>query len=152
PGVGKVYDFKAITSLKPEVADGKKIFATNCANCHKVGKQGAEIGPELTQIRKKFDKLGLLDAIVNPSAGIVFGYEPWLINTTDGNSVYGFMVADGAQSVVVKDIAGQKHVIPAKNISSRKKQEQSLMPDPTAMGLSDKDLANLTEYLLTIKE
>jgi putative heme-binding domain-containing protein len=152
PGVGKVYDFKAITSLKPEVADGKKIFATNCANCHKVGKQGAEIGPELTQIRKKFDKLGLLDAIVNPSAGIVFGYEPWLINTTDGNSVYGFMVADGAQSVVVKDIAGQKHVIAAKNISSRKKQEQSLMPDPTAMGLSDKDLANLTEYLLTIKE
>ena len=51
-----------------------------------------------------------------------------------------------------KNLARQKHVISAKNISSRRKQAQSLMPDPTAMGLSDKDLANLTEYLLTIKE
>ena len=51
-----------------------------------------------------------------------------------------------------KNLARQKHVIAAKNISSRRKQAQSLMPDPTAMGLSDKDLANLTEYLLTIKE
>lgn len=51
-----------------------------------------------------------------------------------------------------KNFARQKHVIAAKNISSRRKQARSLMPDPTAMGLTDKDLANLTEYLMTIKE
>lgn len=51
-----------------------------------------------------------------------------------------------------KNLTGQKHVIAAKNISSRQKQAQSPMPDPNAMGLTDKDLANLTEYLMAIKE
>jgi putative membrane-bound dehydrogenase-like protein len=152
PGVGKIYDLKAIATLTPEVSKGRQLFATHCASCHKAGKQGAEIGPELTRIRQKFDKLGLLDAIVNPSAGIVFGYEPWLLTSTDGSSVYGFLVADGPQTVVIKDMAGHKHVLATRDIRTRKKQQQSLMPDPIALGLTEKDLANLTEYLLTLTE
>lgn len=152
PGVGKVFNLQNITALSSNPKTGQKVFATSCASCHKIGKEGAEIGPELTLIKKKFDKLGLLDAIINPSAGIVFGYEGWLINKKDGDSVYGFLIADGEQAIVVKDVAGQKQTIAAKDISSRKKQETSLMPDPTAMGLSEKDLADLTTYLLSIKE
>jgi putative membrane-bound dehydrogenase-like protein len=151
PGVGKVFNLQNITGLKPNGKAGQKVFSTSCATCHKVGKEGMEVGPELTLIKKKFDKLGLLDAIINPSGGIVFGYEGWLINKKDGDSVYGFLVADGEQAVVVKDVAGQKHTIATKDISSRKKQDASLMPDPTMMGLSEKNLADLTEYLLTLK-
>jgi putative membrane-bound dehydrogenase-like protein len=151
PGVGKVFNLQNITGLKPNGKAGQKVFTTSCATCHKVGNEGMEIGPELTLIKKKFDKLGLLDAIINPSGGIVFGYEGWLINKKDGDSVYGFLVADGEQAVVVKDVAGQKHTIATKDISSRKKQDASLMPDPTMMGLSEKNLADLTEYLLTLK-
>jgi putative membrane-bound dehydrogenase-like protein len=151
PSVNKVYNLQTITGIKPNAKAGEKIFTTSCSSCHKVGKKGAEVGPELTLIGKKFDKLGLLDAIINPSAGIVFGYEGWLVNKKDGDAIYGFLVADSEQTVVVKDVAGQKHTIPTKDISSRVKQEASLMPDPTTMGLNEKDLANLTEYLLTFK-
>jgi putative heme-binding domain-containing protein len=151
PNVGKVYNLQHITALKPNIKAGQKVFSASCASCHKVGAQGTEVGPELTLIKKKFDKLGLLDAIINPSAGIVFGYEGWLINKKDGDSVYGFLVADGEQAVVVKDVTGQKHTIATKDISSRIKQENSLMPDPTVMGLTEKNLADLTEFLLTLK-
>jgi putative heme-binding domain-containing protein len=151
PNVGKVVDLKNILTLQTNETVGLRVFETNCANCHKVGKKGMDVGPELTEIHKKFDKLGLLDAIINPNAGIVFGYEGWLINTKDGNSAFGFMVADGDKTVVVKDLAGKKQTIPTKDISSRKKQEQSLMPDPTVMGLSEQDLANVTAYLLGLK-
>jgi putative membrane-bound dehydrogenase-like protein len=151
PNVGKVFNLQNITGLKANSKAGQKVFSTSCATCHKAGEEGMEVGPELTLIKKKFDKLGLLDAIINPSGGIVFGYEGWLINKKDGDSIYGFLVADGEQAIVVKDVAGQKHTIAVKDIGSRKKQETSLMPDPTVMGLSEKNLADLTEYLLTLK-
>ena len=151
PGMGKVFSIPAIAQLSPDAAGGKAIFAANCASCHRVGQQGRDVGPELTRIRDKFDRVGLLDAIVNPSAGIVFGYEPWLITTKDGQTRYGFVIADGP-TVVIKDPAGEQHVIKADQIQSREKRDTSLMPDPAALGLTEKNLADLTEYLLTLRE
>ena len=102
---------------------------SKCSSCHRIGSTGNDIGPDLTLIKKKFDKQALMDAIVNPSAGIVFGYEAWTINTKDGKSQFGFLVADGKDAVVIKDLAGIHHTIPVQNISSRKKSEKSLMPE-----------------------
>jgi hypothetical protein len=53
----------------------------------------------------------LLDAIINPSAGLAFGYEPWLLTTKNGQTYYGFLISDGAEAVMMKDAAGQKYGI-----------------------------------------
>ena len=145
------YSINTITGLKHDAVEGKQIFETNCASCHRVRNNGGDIGPELTFVQKKFDRPGLLDAIINPSAGIVFGYEPWLITTTAGESFFGFIVADGDHTLVLKDINGKKHVIDAKNVSSRKKQENSLMPEPASLGLTEQNLADVAEYIMTLK-
>jgi len=148
---GTNYSINVITGLKYNAAEGRRIFEGNCATCHKVKSNGSDIGPDLTFVQKKFDRPGLLDAIINPSAAIVFGYEPWLITTKDGESLFGFIIADGEQTVVVKDINGKKHVISTKNVSTRKKQENSLMPAPTSLGLTEQDLADVAEYIMTLK-
>jgi putative heme-binding domain-containing protein len=62
------------------VAKEKLVFTQRCAICHKAGSEGNLVGPELTTISRKFDRAALLDAVINPDAAIVFGYEPWLIN------------------------------------------------------------------------
>jgi putative heme-binding domain-containing protein len=79
-----------------QAVKGKAVFQAKCASCHKVLKEGTDIGPELTLIGKKFDKSGLLDAIVNPSAGMAFGYESWLITRKDGTTASGFLQAEGS--------------------------------------------------------
>ncbi len=146
------------TSSDPEIAQialltgdektGRTIFKTNCATCHRHGQQGNDVGPELTKIHQKFDKNGLLDAIVHPSSGIAFGYEPWLITTKKGQTFYGFLVSDGDQSVVIKGIKGYKHTIPTDQVFSRRQYKSSLMPDPASMGLNNQQLADLTAFLL----
>ncbi len=146
-GTDQTYSVQKIVQMKPDVGKGKTVFVTHCATCHKLGSEGSTIGPDLSGIRKKFDNPALVDAIVNPSAAIVFGYEPWLINTSDGATVYGFVISENKQSIVVKDIAGQKHTIDVKKITSRKKQEKSLMPDPLSNGLSEQDIADIVGYL-----
>lgn len=151
PGSDRSYSIDSISRLKKDAIAGGQVFAANCATCHRVNNKGMDVGPDLTFIRKKFDRVGLLDAIVNPNGGIVFGYEPWMITTKDGDSYYGFLVADGEKTIVIKDIAGNKHVVAAGDVSSRKKQENSLMPEPSSLGLTGQNLADLSEYLMTLK-
>ena len=110
-----------------------------------------DIGPDLTMVRNKFDKTTLLDAIINPSGGIVFGYEPWLITMKDGDSHFGFVVAESKEVVVLKDITGKKWTLDSNLITSRKKQENSLMPEPSELGLTPQVLADIAEYLIRLR-
>jgi putative heme-binding domain-containing protein len=152
PGTDKTYAIADILKLEPDVAHGQALFTSRCGNCHKWGREGATIGPDLTTIGNKFNSPELLDAIINPSAAIVFGYEAWLVNTKDGQSIYGFLLSENKQAIVIKDIAGQKHIIDLQKITSRKRQQKSLMPDPTSNGLNEKDLADLVGFLKNMNE
>ena len=141
----------AIGELRGNAAQGGIIFSKTCASCHKVGRTGATVGPDLTAIRNKFDRNALLDAIIHPDAAIVFGYEAWTINLADGQSYFGFLIADGPRTITVKDLAGKSHVIETSQIRSRKKQGKSIMPAPDALGLTEQDLADVSEYLMTLR-
>ena len=150
-GTDKMYSVNSIAKLTGDATAGKTVFINKCSSCHLVELTGSRIGPELTNIGKKYDKISLLDAIVNPSASIVFGYEPWLVNTKEGESLFGFLISENKQSIVIKDIAGVPHVIAQDKISSKKKQEKSLMPEPSTTGLTEQNLSDIAAYLLSIK-
>ena len=137
-----------VVMLTGDEKGGLTVFKNNCATCHRHDKLGNDVGPELTQIHQKLDKIALLDAIINPSAGIAFGYEPWLITTKKGQTYYGFLVSDGEQSVVIKGLKGQKHTVPTDQVFSRRQYKTSLMPTPDALGLNPQQLADLTAFLL----
>ncbi|HSU50985.1 MAG TPA: PVC-type heme-binding CxxCH protein [Segetibacter sp.] len=147
PELDKSYSIAEIIKIPADIARGKAVFTSRCSSCHKVGTEGNAIGPELTTVAKKFDDNELLDAIINPSAAIVFGYEPWLVNTKDGESLYGFLVSENKQTLVLKDIAGRKHVVPVSKISRKERQDKSLMPNPENNGLTQQNLADVVAYL-----
>lgn len=140
-----------VSRMKGDNTKGKEIFTTYCTTCHRHGEDGAEVGPDLTNIHKKFDKLGLLDAIINPSASMVFGFESWTIVTKKGKTLMGFVVADNGKSTTIKDAGGQLMTVKNEQIKSKEKMPNSLMPDPVAMGLKEQELADLSDYLLSFK-
>ena len=142
------FSIPGITKLSMNAVAGEGIFEKHCASCHRMKDRGASIGPDLTSIKGKFDRDALLDAIINPDAGIVFGYEAWTINMADGQSFFGFLIADGRQTITVKDLTGKNHVIETAGIRLRKKQEGSLMPSAESLGLSEQELADVSEYLM----
>ncbi|MDQ6481714.1 PVC-type heme-binding CxxCH protein [Dyadobacter sp. LHD-138] len=151
PRNGKVMKVDFINRMSASKDNGSKLFRTNCAACHRHGESGGEIGPDLTAIHEKFDKTSLLDAIINPSASIVFGYEAYSITTKKGESFFGFLLSDG-NNVVLKDGTGMKHVIKASDIKTREKLPNSFMPEPTNLGLDEQALADITGYLLSFKK
>ncbi|MGH9160514.1 MAG: PVC-type heme-binding CxxCH protein, partial [Vicinamibacteraceae bacterium] len=146
PGSRQAYVMSRILQVKPDPAHGERTFASACRSCHRAGGAGQDIGPELSDIKNKLDRKALLDAIVNPDADIVFGYEPMLVTTRDGNAVYGFLQADG-KNVVLKDAAGKLVRIPSEEIATRKRA-RSMMPEPSALNLSEQQLADIIAYLM----
>jgi putative heme-binding domain-containing protein len=137
--------------VSADYAKGKNIFMAKCSSCHRTSNGGNDIGPDLTYIGKKLDQTSILNAIKYPNASIVFGYEPWIIDTKSGESFYGFLIADG-KTIIIKDLSGKKYSIPALSVIKKKKQESSIMPDAKALALNEEDLAHLTRYLIELKQ
>lgn len=137
-----------VAALEGDASRGKQAFIKTCGACHSVAGSGGVAGPDLTDINAKFDKAALLDAIINPGAGIVFGYEAWTITTSDGASYYGFLVADGDNTVVIRDLAGNRHTLATAAVTSRVKEQGSVMPTPAALGMSGEEIADIAAWLL----
>ncbi|WP_435357578.1 PVC-type heme-binding CxxCH protein [Emticicia sp. SJ17W-69] len=151
PRSGTPLKLDFINRMEGNVKKGEITFTTYCATCHKHGENGNEIGPDLTNIHKKFDKLSLLDAIINPSANMVFGFETYTIKTKQGKYYMGFLIGDNGKNLIIKDAAGEKHVVKVADILKKEKMEKSLMPDPTSMGLKEQELSDLSSYLLSFQ-
>jgi putative membrane-bound dehydrogenase-like protein len=147
---GKHFTVPGILKLDGDNIKGENVFLTKCTSCHKNGTTGNDIGPDLSSIGEKFDKTAMLDAIINPNASIVFGYEPVMIKTKSGQAIYGFLLSEG-ETTVLKDMTGKQIVIAPDNIESKEKMKMGIMPNALALGLTEQDLANLSAYLLTLK-
>ena len=52
---------------EPFTAEAPKLFAENCAVCHKIGKEGGEVGPDLSLIGSARDKAFLKHYINDPT-------------------------------------------------------------------------------------
>jgi putative heme-binding domain-containing protein len=151
PGTVKTFSIKNILALKGDAQKGQTIFNSNCLTCHKVNGQGMDVGPDLSLIKNKFDKEGLLDAIVNPNAGVLLGYEQWLINTKNGETFFGIILSESDKATVIKDLTGKRTTIETSAIVLKKKQTGSIMPEPSSLNLSEQDLADVVGWLVGVR-
>lgn len=150
PTTAQPITLEDVSAIEGDVAKGKQVFLGKCATCHQVGDEGRNIGPNLSMIGAKLDQNGLFDAISNPSAGVAFGYEMWLISLKDGTVAYGFLQADGP-IVVLEGLQNEVYNIQAEDIASRKRFATSIMPKPSDLALNETDISNLTAYLQGLK-
>lgn len=139
-----------LAKMKGDPEKGKKLFFDDkvaCSKCHKYGDEGSDVGPPLTEIRGKLARTELLDAILNPSAVLSFGYESWVLVTTDDQVYSGIILAEGDE-VLFKEASGEERTVPTAKIKHRKKLDSSLMPDNIALGLKPQELVDLVDFLL----
>ena len=130
-----------------DVDRGARGFAASCSTCHRRGESGSEVGPDLTEIARKFDLAGLVEAIVNPNAAIAFGFNPELFVTRQDVPHVGFLQADGA-TVSMRDGYGRTRTFTREELASRRQLKGTLMPDPLALAMSEQDVADIAAFLM----
>lgn len=144
-----------LVTRKGDATRGEKIyFAQNpgCANCHVVRGRGMELGPNLSEIGTKLGKDALYQAIVEPSAGISFGFEAWNFSLKDGEDAYGLIASETADEVSLKAVGGIITKLKKSDIAARQQSKLSIMPAGLADAISAQDLVDLVEFLSTLKK
>jgi uncharacterized repeat protein (TIGR03806 family) len=153
--LGSVVRPEQILALSGEASRGKRLFfetsGVSCKNCHRIQKEGKEVGPELTTIGKKLTRAQLLESILEPSKLIDPKYVTYLAETDDGRIATGLLITKDDDGVVLKDAQDKLLRIPAKQIEQLVPQRQSLMPDLLFRDMTAQQVADLLEYLSTLK-
>jgi putative heme-binding domain-containing protein len=137
-----------VVSLKGDRQRGEQLFGQlGCVGCHTVRTDEPLKGPFLGTIATIYKRRELAEAILVPNKTIAQGFVANHFELKDGSEVDGFVVREAADAVTIRTITATEQVIPVKQITTRTKQEKSLMPEGLAGGLTMSEFASLLEYL-----
>ncbi len=147
-----------ISELAKRTGDAKRgeaIFfkaETVCSTCHQINGRGADFGPSLSEIGTKLGKDAIYTAILDPSAGISFGYEGFEIELKNGDELTGIIASDTADELVVKAQAGAVTHVKKSDVAKRRQMKLSIMPAGLQQTMTTQELVDLVEYLSTLKK
>ena len=129
------------------VETGQVTFYQKCASCHRMGQAGQDVGPPLTNAWQMFGRNSMIQAIVHPDDGLAHDYLPSMVTTTNGDVLYGFLLAENENNLVLKDPHGRRHVVEKSRVENRRQLETSMMPGPKELKLTEQEVADLAEFL-----
>jgi putative heme-binding domain-containing protein len=156
----KVTEWK-VEDLAPELAAagvgrnatrGKEIFTKlACASCHKLGAEGVNYGPDLTDVFKRFnhDRVELLRHIIEPSLVITNRYRNYEFELKDGESVFGMILKEDGETLTLQTGPSDTLIQPLKksDVQTQRPQNSSLMPMALLNTLSKEEILDLLAYM-----
>lgn len=126
---------------------GKQHFQKLCVQCHRIGNEGALLGPQLTGAGKHGVRY-FLENVIDPDAVIGTDFQATTIETKDDETLTGLLVAETASAVTLRTTTGDS-VIPKASIKSKTTSEKSLMPEALIDSLTEREQIELLKFLIT---
>jgi putative heme-binding domain-containing protein len=137
-----------LAGLTGDVATGRRVFEQQaCAACHTTTAAEPEKGPYLGGIFTRYSRAEVLESIARPGARVAQGFATNTFTTTDGRQVAGFVIREGQDDVVLRDLTGAETTLRKAQISSRQVMEGSTMPPGLVDGITLPELASLLAFL-----
>jgi putative heme-binding domain-containing protein len=137
-----------VAGIKGDPVKGKALFASQgCLACHTIEKGQPMKGPFMGQIGSIMSRDQLVESILKPNASISQGFATVLVETKDGKSFTGFVTAESAERLTLRDIGGTATTLDKSAVKSRKQLDTSMMPSGLANSLSFEELSSLVSYL-----
>jgi putative heme-binding domain-containing protein len=128
---------------------GKEVFTkAQCIKCHKYGKDGEGVGPDLSNVSKRFKRPDILESLYYPSKVISDQYRSTQFVTKQGQTVVGLAALQGdVYTVLQKD--GTKATLKKAEIDLQFTSLISVMPEQLLDQLEKKEIADLFAFMET---
>jgi len=133
------------------VDNGARIFAAQCASCHRVGTRGGRLGPDLTRIGTARSRSALIREILTPSEWFAPGYETVTLVTKDGQRIRGTKKNEDVFSIQIMDQRERIQGYLKSDLKDVIYEKDSLMPVFTGERLNDRDLTDLVGYMTSLR-
>lgn len=145
------FDTVAVKDDEHTVMRGMQAFVkANCNQCHKVAGHGINLGPDLTDVAKRFQGKKLLEQILNPSSEINKKYQNHQFVLESGKLVTGVIVQETpAEYKVVANLLNPNAFvrINRKDIDEQVASTVSAMPSGLANVLTRAEILDLVSFL-----
>jgi putative membrane-bound dehydrogenase-like protein len=143
----KVIDeYQDVLKMPGDVSRGAKVFAENCAVCHRKGAIGNDIGPDLASVMA-WQPDALLTAILDPNRQVEPRYLSYTATLPDGQSIFGIITSESGNSLTIKGLDAKEHSIMRDSIKSLAGSGRSLMPDGMEAALNKQAMADVIAFL-----
>lgn len=128
---------------------GRRLFGTlGCAKCHAItADQKGGGGPSLTDARRRFTLLHLVESVLLPNKQIAEAFRATNVVTTAGQVVTGLVVADEVDRIELLLPDATRRTIPKAQIDEQSRTETSPMPEGLVRTVAE--LQDLLAYLLS---
>jgi putative membrane-bound dehydrogenase-like protein len=145
-----VETYRASLHLKADAARGKMVFKKTCATCHRLEKEGIEVGPDLLSALRNKSRETLLIDIFDPSREVDPRYINYVVSNKDGRIFTGMIAAETASSITLRRAEKAEDTILRSRIEEIQATAKSLMPENLETQLSKQDTADLIAYLQAV--
>jgi len=139
-------DYKETAARKADPAKGREVFRRECATCHRLDREGYEVGPDLFGIRNQPKEAILLHILV-PDQEITQGFSAYTVATKDGRVLTGLLASDSPTSLTLRQAEGKEDTIPRADVDELVASDQSLMPQGLENNITKEEFADLLGYL-----
>jgi putative heme-binding domain-containing protein len=120
-----------------------------CLSCHKVGKQGGEVGPDLSMVGACIPPEAVVEAIFWPNRTVKPEFKAVAVEVASGQVIQGVVKDETAAELVLQDAAGKLHRLPKKEIEKRR-EIGTLMPEGLTAAMTADQRRDLIRYLLEL--
>ncbi len=144
-----------LVQRKGDAAKGAEVYRredVGCAKCHVARNEGRDVGPALSEIGTKLAREALYEAILDPSAGISFGFEAWQVELKSGDEAFGIKASETPDEVAIKDTGGVITRHKKSAITSMQMMKTSIMPAGLQQSMTAQELVDLVEFLASLKK
>ena len=131
--------------IAPDMANGAKLFSTNCASCHVLNGTGGNRGPDLTGSDRQNISY-LLENIIAPSSSVADTYRSSVLKLEDGRTLVGVITEESPTTLKLL-MVDEEVVIEINTIEGRRNTQESLMPTGLLDKLSEQEIVDLFGYL-----
>jgi putative heme-binding domain-containing protein len=135
-----------------DVARGRAVFEGkgNCASCHRVGRVGSRVGPNLTDIGSLRSPASLQRSLVDPTSQMMPINRPVRAVKKDGTVITGRRLNEDTYSVQIIDDRERLHSVLKSDLREFTIIKTSPMPS-FAQTFSAEERADVIAYLLSLK-
>lgn len=142
---------KDTETAKGDPAAGDRLFwgKGGCGQCHRVGRRGGRLGPDLSMVGRTRSLKYLRDSVIDPDADLAADVARIEVVTRDGRKIVGVQRSYDFFSVQLMDLQENYHSFFKDEVRSVKREMKSVMPN-YSKSLSSDELNNLLAYMQTL--
>ena len=141
-----VQDLLPALKLKGDAAAGQVIYTQRCALCHRAGKAGYVLGPDLVSVKANGPEK-LLASIVDPNREVAANYVAYDVALRDGGTQTGLLGDETLTHVRIKLPLGKELLLPRTQVKGMRSGGKSIMPEGLEAGLTPQQMADLLAFI-----